>query len=60
MQRKLVTIVTYHYVRPIENSIYSDIKGLELDGFYGQIEYIMNHYEVVSMDEEEKKWQNLN
>lgn len=51
IQGDFVTIVTYHYVRPIKDSLYPDIKGLELQDFYGQIEYIMKYYEVVSMDD---------
>ena len=32
-------IVAYHYVRPIKNSQYPEIKGLELEEFKKQIEY---------------------
>ena len=32
-------IVMYHYVRPIKNSKYPNIKGLELHGFQRQIEF---------------------
>ncbi|MEG3638283.1 polysaccharide deacetylase family protein [Magnetococcus sp. PR-3] len=42
-------IVMYHYVRPLKHSRYPEIKGLEKDGFLGQLDYIQNHYNVVSM-----------
>ena len=45
-----LTIVSYHYVRPIRDSQYASIKGLEKTDFEGQIEYIMRHYNVVSME----------
>ena len=48
--RKPLTIVSYHYVRPIKSSQYIEIKGLEKTDFEGQIEYIMQHYNVVSME----------
>ena len=43
-----LTIVMYHYVRPIVGSRFPDIKGLELQLFEGQLEYILRHYNVVS------------
>ena len=49
--RKPLTIVSYHYVRPIKCSKYVEIKGLEKTEFQGQIEYIMRHYNVVSMEQ---------
>mgnify|MGYP002737711745 FL=1 len=46
-----LTIVMYHYVRPIAESRYSGIKGLELEHFRGQLNFIDRHYRVVTMDE---------
>lgn len=46
-----LTIVMYHYVRPIKNSEYPLIKGLELDGFYRQLDYLQEHYSVISTNE---------
>jgi len=37
-------IVMYHYVRPIKNSKYPEIKGLELDGFVRQIEFFKKNF----------------
>lgn len=37
---KKAKIVMYHYVRPIENSTYPKIKGLEIKNFKRQIEYL--------------------
>lgn len=43
-----LTIVMYHYVRPIEGSTYSGIKGLEVEGFRRQLGYFSEHFNVVS------------
>ncbi len=40
-------IVMYHYVRPIAGSRYPTLKGLELDNFRGQLDFIEQHYRVV-------------
>ena len=46
-----LTIVMYHYVRPIANSKYPGIKGLELDAFVRQLNYLQENFTVVSVDE---------
>lgn len=46
--RPKVTIVMYHYVRPIEGSRQPRIRGLELHDFVGQLDYIERHYHVIS------------
>lgn len=46
-----VTIVTYHYVRPVADSPWPGIKGLELTQFKGQLDYIQQHYTPVSIDD---------
>lgn len=45
---KTLTIVMYHYVRPIKDSPWPRIKGLELSDFKGQLDYIQKHYNIVS------------
>lgn len=47
---KKLTIVVYHYVRDLKNSRYPEIKGLDYDLFLQQMEYIMNHYTVITME----------
>jgi peptidoglycan/xylan/chitin deacetylase (PgdA/CDA1 family) len=42
-----LTVVMYHYVRPIRGSRFPGIKGLELDDFRGQLDYIAKTYKVV-------------
>ena len=44
-----LTIVMYHYVRPIANSRYSRLCGLELSSFEGQLDYLLKHYNPVSV-----------
>ena len=44
----MFTIVMYHYVRPIRNSNYPAIKGLELENFRGQLDYLQHHYELLT------------
>jgi len=46
--KNILTIIMYHYVRPIKNSKFPNIKGLELEDFINQIEYINKYYNVVS------------
>ena len=48
---KQITIVMYHYVRPIAKSEYPGIKGLELEGFRRQLDYLENNYSIISSEE---------
>jgi len=48
---KLCKIVMYHYVRSIKNSKYSQIKGLELDGFEKQINYFKKNFNLINIEE---------
>ena len=41
-----LTIIMYHYVRPIAKSYYPLIKGLELDSFKTQLNYLEKNYEM--------------
>ena len=41
----------YHYVRPLHNSKFPDIKGLELKKFENQINYFKRHYNFISVNE---------
>lgn len=43
-----LTIVMYHYVRPIEGSRYPEIKGLERSLFEQQLDYLDRWYENVT------------
>ncbi|MBS9404040.1 polysaccharide deacetylase family protein [Halomonas sp. TRM85114] len=46
-----LTIVMYHYVRPLADSRYPELKALELDRFRGQLAHIDRHYHVVDMEQ---------
>ncbi|WP_420961324.1 polysaccharide deacetylase family protein [Brucella sp. IR073] len=46
-----LTVVMYHYVRPIAKSRFPAIKGLELDDFKEQVAFIRKNYNPVSVDE---------
>ena len=46
-----VTILMYHYVRDLKNSRYPAIKGLDLNLFKEQLEYLENHYVFVTIEE---------
>ena len=48
---KQLTIVTYHYVRPIKNSLYPRIKGLEIEGFKRQLDYFSNRYTFITAEQ---------
>ena len=43
-----LTIVMYHYVRPLGLTRFPAIKGLDLSLFREQVEYLRRHYEFVS------------
>lgn len=43
-----VTIVMYHYVRPLKSSKHPTLKALDLPLFQEQIAYIKKHYTVIS------------
>ncbi|WP_185827498.1 polysaccharide deacetylase family protein [Halomonas nitroreducens] len=46
-----LTIVMYHYVRPLHRSRYPELKALELSCFRGQLDFIGRHYTVVDMEQ---------
>ena len=46
-----LTIIMYHYVRPISGSEFSNIKGLELEGFKRQLDFLEENYSVVSTEQ---------
>jgi peptidoglycan/xylan/chitin deacetylase (PgdA/CDA1 family) len=48
---RTVTIVMYHYVRDLARSRYPAIKGLSLERFQRQIDYIQSHYTPVSVED---------
>ena len=46
-----LTIIMYHYVRPIKESKFPGIKGLELEGFKRQLDYLSENFSIVSTEE---------
>lgn len=46
-----LTIITYHYVRPIIDSEFPRIKGLEIEGFKRQLDFLQKNYSMVSTDQ---------
>jgi len=46
-----LTIVMYHYVRPIIGSKFPGIKGLELDGFKRQLDYFTENFNIVNTEQ---------
>ena len=44
-----LSVVMYHYVRPIAMSLYPGIRGLEFDGFLRQLDYLTTHFDVVGI-----------
>ncbi len=41
----------YHYVRDLKHSRYPEIKGLPVDRFRAQLQYILTHYNVIRMED---------
>lgn len=50
-EMRQVTIVMYHFVRNLRHSRYPEIKGLTVDQFKEQIEYILKYYHVIRMED---------
>lgn len=46
-----LTIVMYHYVRDLVNSRYPEIKGLDVEAFFNQVEYLCKNYNVITTEE---------
>ncbi len=46
-----VNIIMYHYVRDLLHSRYPEIKGLRLEEFYKQVEFLKNNFNIISMEE---------
>jgi peptidoglycan/xylan/chitin deacetylase (PgdA/CDA1 family) len=46
-----LTIVMYHYVRPLARSRFPKIKGLDLALFEQQLAYLQKHYALISMEQ---------
>lgn len=44
-------IITYHYVRPIKDSQYPEIKGLELTDFIKQIDYFRRNFNFITAEQ---------
>ena len=45
-----LTIVMYHYVRPISKSEFKGIKGLEIEGFERQLDYLEENFCIVDTE----------
>ncbi len=45
-----VTIVMYHYVRDLEHSRFPAIKGLSVERFCRQLDYIQNRYTPIAVE----------
>lgn len=46
-----VTLVTYHYVRPLAGSRFPQLKALDLAAFESQLDYLSAHYRFVGTEE---------
>jgi len=46
-----LSIVMYHYVRDLKNSRYPNIKGLDVELFREQLNYIQKHYTIIRMED---------
>jgi peptidoglycan/xylan/chitin deacetylase (PgdA/CDA1 family) len=47
---RTVTIVMYHYVRDLKNSRFPAIKGLSIERFRRQLDYIQAHYTPITVE----------
>ncbi len=46
-----LTIIMYHYVRPISESEFPNIKGLEFEGFKRQLNFLEENYTIISTEQ---------
>ena len=44
-----ITIVMYHYVRDLSRTRYPEIKGLTIEKFEGQLDYLCKHYDICNL-----------
>lgn len=51
MNNKRLTVVMYHYVRDLKNSRYPNIKGLQIELFHEQIQFLKKHYKFVTIEQ---------
>jgi len=49
MSSSQITVVMYHYVRPLASTYYPDIKGLDYAGFRRQVAYLKEHFEPLTL-----------
>ena len=50
-KKNLLTIVVYHYVRPVKKSKFPKLKALEFQVFKKQLEYLSKKYTFISYDD---------
>jgi peptidoglycan/xylan/chitin deacetylase (PgdA/CDA1 family) len=50
MNDRNITLITYHYVRPVRGSTFPMLKALELKDFESQLEYLSRTYQFVSAE----------
>jgi hypothetical protein len=43
-----VAVIMYHYVRPIHESKYPRIKGLEIHKFINQLEFLQQNFTIIN------------
>ncbi len=46
-----ITIIMYHYVRPIKKSQYPGVKGLEFNSFKKQLDFLSKRYEFITAEQ---------
>jgi len=51
MEGQAVTIVMYHYVRDLGQSRYPNIKGLQIDQFLSQLNFLEQNFTIVRMED---------
>lgn len=51
MNKNKVTIVMYHYVRPLQGSRYPTLKGLDLPLFISQLDFLQKNYHFITMEQ---------
>jgi peptidoglycan/xylan/chitin deacetylase (PgdA/CDA1 family) len=50
-KKQKLTIIMYHYVRPIKNSKFPKIKGLEVSSFKKQLDFLSKNYKFITSEQ---------
>lgn len=60
IQRNKLYVVMYHYTRDLKNSRYPKIQGMDLSLFSQQLDYFIENFNIVTMEQVIEAWNSSN